>query len=62
MLPNVEDRTLTVRPLRTANIAQVATVVQQVYSIRRISLKTETLHVGTFQCVITAMETSGELL
>ena len=38
------------------------TVVPQVYSIRRISLKTETLHVATFQCVITAMETSGELL
>ena len=24
------------------------------------SFKTETLHVATFQCVITAMETSGE--
>ena len=37
-------------------------VVPQVYSIRRISLKTGTLHVATFQCVITAMETSGEFL
>ena len=37
-------------------------VVPQVYRIQRISLKTETLHVATFQCVITAMETSSELL
>ena len=39
-----------------------ASVVPQAYSIRRISLKTEALHVATFQCVITAMETSGEFL
>ena len=48
--------------LLTMTLLNNRPVVPQVYSIRRISLKKETLHVATFQCVITAMETSGELL